>query len=239
MPVPFRSLPPRTARTILLLAALLAAALGLRTAEADTSWPPAGGAFTLTLSTGGEDYTYTAGPSGPTLPALVDGQEVTISVDQAGTTSTFARVRVRQCKIATVNNDAQFNPQISNRCSSAQLGAGESLAYRDTGPLTPGSTDAVTTFKVGVGDAPDVVSQVTGQTLPGFTCDADNSCKIVVNVEVDSLPLSSNYLSFPIQFASEQTEPGPPTDVTATAGDAQAAVTWTAPADDGGSEITG
>ena len=54
-----------------------------------------------------------------------------------------------------------------------------------------------------------------------------------------TLPAGQAFKSYPINYAGSATAPGAPTAVTASAGDAQATVSWAAPASNGGSAITG
>lgn len=170
------------------------------TADADTPFPPVSGPMTLTVTTGGQTYTYPNGGPGPTI-SVSDGQELTITVSSA--TLNFSRLRARQCKqSAPVNNGMDFNPQVSNLCSAGTLGAGSPNAFVDSGPRAPGTTSVTITFKVGVGTAPDVVSAVDDELIPGFTCGPTGACKVVVNAEVTTVPATSNYLSFPLQFGT-------------------------------------
>lgn len=170
------------------------------TAHADTPFPPASGPITLSVTTGGHTYTYPSGGPGPTIP-VVDGQELTISVSSSSVS--FSRLRARQCKQSVpVNNGMDFNPQVSNYCSAGTLGAGSPSAYVDSGPRAPGTTSISITFRVGEGTAPDVVSAVDDELLPGFACGPTGACKLVVNAEITTSPATSNYLSFPLQFGT-------------------------------------
>jgi hypothetical protein len=185
------------------LVALLVATAWTATAHADTVFPPGTGSFTVTLNVNGTNYAYPAGGPGPTIPNVNNGDTVTVTVADAagGPDTNFARLRVRQCAgNREVSNNTEFNPQITNRCSSVTLGAGSTNAFVDSGPVAPGTTSLTTTFKIGAGTAPQIEDPVFGEIIPGFSCGVGNACKIVVNAEVATGSGSSNYLGFPINF---------------------------------------
>ena len=231
---------------VTLLAALVSVVWSQAPSSADTLFPPATGAFTASIETGGSTYDYAPIGSpptshGPTISGVSDGQSMTVSIDgnspPNATESAFSNLRVRQCKGGTtVNNIVDFDPFTTNKCTSVGLGAGDDIV--DTGPLVPGTTTASVVFKAGIGTAPDTISGFDGSTLPGFTCDAANPCQIVMNVQVTSGVGANVFLSYPIEFSGVADVPGTPEAPTATAGDGQASVSWTAPGSDGGSAIT-
>lgn len=185
------------------LAVLLLATAWTATAHADTVFPPGTGSFTVTLNVNGTNYAYPAGGPGPTIPNVNNGDTVTVTVADAagGPDTNFARLRVRQCAAnREVSNNTEFNPQITNRCSSVTLGAGSTNAFVDSGPVAPGTTSLSATFRIGAGTAPQIEDPVFGEIIPGFQCGVGNACKIVVNAEVSTGTGSSNYLGFPITF---------------------------------------
>jgi hypothetical protein len=185
------------------LVVLLAATAWTATANADTIFPPGTGSFTVTVTVNGTTYSYPAGGPGPTIPNVNNGDTVGVAIADAagGPDTNFARLRVRQCAgNREVSNNTEFNPFVTNRCSSVTLGSGSTNAFVDSGPVAPGTTSLSTTFKIGTGTAPDVEDPVFGTNLPGFTCGAGNACKLVVNAEVSTGVGSSNYLGFPITF---------------------------------------
>ncbi len=169
--------------------------------NADSQFPPATGPFTLTVTSGSTVYTYTStgtfpNTTGPTIP-VEDGTPLTVEVSG----DTFARLQARQCKGGVpINNSADFNPDFFNLCTSATLGDGEPLGFRDSGPVAPGTTSIEIPFAVGAGTAPELESQITGEINPGFTCGVGNNCQLVVRVEVSAGVGSSNFLSFPLSF---------------------------------------
>jgi hypothetical protein len=153
-------------------------------------------------------FSATPATTGPTISGLSDGDEITIAVNGGGT-SQFSRFRARQCKPnQPVNNVTEFNPQVANHCSAATLGAGSPGAFVDSGPLPPGTGSVQITFRVGIGVAPDVISAVDDELIPGFTCDESTVCLLVVNAEVTTGSGSSNLLSFPLRFGAAATAPG-------------------------------
>ena len=186
--------------------AVLFATVAATTASADTLYPPNTGAFGLNVNTNASNYPYVQSGSppnavGPTITGVTDGQSMTVSVNGTASSSTFARLRIRQCTgTANVNNIADFDPFTTNKCTSVPLGGGD--AFKDSGPLTPGTSSVSVTFKVGTGTAPDTTSGFDGSTLPGFTCDATHPCKLVAYTSVSSGVGSTNFESYPINFAA-------------------------------------
>ena len=232
----------------LLVAALLAATMLVpgfgSIASADTPVPIPLTPLTLTVQTGSQTYTYPASNSGgfgtgPTIPAVTDGQAATISVEVPG--GSIARVEARQCKNVPVNNQNDFEPFLTNKCSTVQLGSGSYVpgvgAYADSGPKAPGTTQVDLSFVFGLGTAPAIQDPFDGSTIPGFSCLAGDTCRLVVNISIASGGGSDNYLSFPIQLSAPATTPGKPGTPTAVAGNGSATLTWTPPASDGGSPI--
>jgi hypothetical protein len=196
---------PRTLG-LLALAAVLLATVFAASAAADTLYPPGTGAFGLSVTpNAGSPIPYVQTGSapnstGPTITNVTNGQSFTVSVNGAASGSAFARVRVRQCTAAAnVNNIADFDPFTTNKCTSVPLGAGDE--FKDSGALAPGTSTASVTFKVGTGTAPDTVSGFDGSTLPGFTCDSTHPCRLVIYTSVSSLPGSTNFNSYKLNFA--------------------------------------
>ncbi|WP_460712663.1 fibronectin type III domain-containing protein, partial [Nocardioides dilutus] len=78
---------------------------------------------------------------------------------------------------------------------------------------------------------------VTSTTLTGLTNGTAYTFTVVATNAIGDSPASDP--SNTVTPVAPATVPGAPTGVTATAGDAQAMVSWTAPSSDGGSALTG
>ncbi|MRS02629.1 hypothetical protein EG832_05300, partial [bacterium] len=90
---------------------------------------------------------------------------------------------------------------------------------------SPTIDDSYTTDGAGIGSFTSIITQLTPNTLYYVRAHATNS-------------EGTGYGNV-VSFTTNPTVPGAPTGVTATAGNAQATVTFTAPASNGGSPITG
>ena len=115
---------------------------------------------------------------------------------------------------------------------------------------TPGDTQVVVTWAA---PASDGGSQVTGYTATadpgGRTCTTGGALTCTVTGLINGQPytftvvaaniVGSSPSSAPSAAVTPRTRPGPPTGVTGTPGDASVALTWAAPASDGGSQVTG
>ncbi|MGZ4692267.1 MAG: fibronectin type III domain-containing protein [Acidimicrobiales bacterium] len=217
-----RSPRPRSSRLLVVLALIAATFAALLTPSAAET-PPADIPVTVT-ATG--------------LTSVVDGQVAHVHVD-APTSSIFG-VEARIClSSATIDNSADFSPTQGLSCTP------------QANPLSVGSDGFVQVATAPPNSAADLdfrLGKGTSSFDPGdgstvtLTCDETHPCKLVLKLIVPSsvtLPAGQAYKSYPIAYAGSATAPGAPTGVTATAGDTQASVSWTAPASDGGSAITG
>ena len=209
---------------LLLVVALLAATLAVSAAPsgADTPNIP----VTATVS--------------PALTNVTDGFATTIHVSAAHPpnpeNSAIYGLEARICVAsADIQNSADFSPTQGGNCTAHPLSAGTD-GFLQLGTDPPNQT-ADLPFKIGVGSD---TYDFDGNPSYTITCDATHPCNLVVKllVPVDLSPAGQAYKSFPIGYAGSATAPGAPTAVTATAGDAQATVSWTAPASNGGSAIT-
>ncbi len=217
---------PRSTRTrstrILVVLALIAATFAALLAPSSAETPP--GDIPVTVSATG-------------LTNVVDGQVAHIHVD-APTSSIFA-VEARICLgSSTIDNNADFSPTQGLSCTpqANPLSAG-SDGFVQVATAPPNSS-ADLDFKLGKGTSsfdPGDGSTVT------LTCDETHPCKLVLKLVVPAstaLPAGQAFKSYPINYAGSATTPGAPTAVSASAGDAQATLSWTAPASNGGSAIT-
>ena len=111
---------------------------------------------------------------------------------------------------------------------AGELVYGGMTATNGAGTLTPGSSQGVTFTKraqtsSGTQGLEDIVSSVAGQQHAGFSFPTSGPWFMVAGV---------------FKAASGATVPGAPTNASATAGNAQATVSWTAASSNGGSAIT-
>jgi hypothetical protein len=72
--------------------------------------------------------------------------------------------------------------------------------------------------------------------VPSLTCNAATPCDLVIEVNISTAP-GTVYFTQPLTFAAPPTNPGPVTGLTATPGNGQVALSWTAPANTGNSTI--
>jgi len=215
---------PTRARSIHLLVALalIATTLAALLAPSGAETPP--GDIPVTVTATG-------------LTNVVDGQVAHIHV--AAPTSSIFAVEARIClSSATIDNNADFSPTQGLACTPEA----NPLSVASDGfvqvATSPPNSSADLDFKLGKGTSsfdPGDGSTVT------LTCDETHPCKLVLKLVVPAsatLPAGQAFKSYPIAYAGSATAPGAPTAVTASAGDAQATVSWTAPASNGGSAIT-
>ncbi|MGZ4693762.1 MAG: fibronectin type III domain-containing protein [Acidimicrobiales bacterium] len=177
----------------------------------------------------------TATATTPTT-GLVDGSIVHFHVDANGTVagSVFG-VEARICQQgADIQNSADFAPTTGGICATTALSAG-TQNFSSVGTAPP-NLIADLDFKVGVGSSPlaDVGSG------PGtLTCGPGSPCTIWLKMLVPAgvAPAGQAYQHFDISFAAPATAPGAPTGLAGTPGNGSAALSWTAPASDGGAAI--
>jgi chitodextrinase len=190
-------------------------------------------------------YTVTATPGALTPPMTIKaaaGRTVTFSGLANGTSYTF-------------------------RVTAANA-AGSSISSTPSQPVTPrtvpgeptgvaavaGDTEAAVSWTAPAGDGGSAITGYTVTSEPGgFTAEADGATTattvtgltngtaytftvIATNAAGTSSPSSA---SEPVTPVTPIAVPGAPTEVVATAGDAEAVITWVAPLSDGGSAITG
>jgi hypothetical protein len=95
----------------------------------------------------------------------------------------------------------------------------------------------VTPYVGATAQTPTTVANVTSTPMAGLTNGTTYTFKVKATNAIGTGPESA--ASNAVTPSASPTVPGAPTNATATAGDASASVSWTAPASDGGSAITG
>jgi LPXTG-motif cell wall-anchored protein len=219
----------RSARAVLALA-VLGASLMVATApvQADTPSNP----VTTTVQVNGAGTKFSPGA---TITGLHDGDTLNIHVDAQAPPNAVASsifgVSARQCKSGVdIENLIDFTPSQEGNCANVALGAGD---LNPTVATAPPNLTADLAFKVGIGTT--TFPTVDNGTVT-ITCDGSTPCQMVLR---EQAPGGDFFVHYNIQFAAAAHVPGAPTAATATAGNGQAGLSWTAPADDGGSTITG
>ncbi|MEZ5145258.1 MAG: hypothetical protein R2726_22510 [Acidimicrobiales bacterium] len=160
------------------------------------------------------------------LTGLTDGQSVAIHVD-ADLGNAVYSVSTRLCKAsAPIDFDADFAPTLTGKCIATPFpgSVGQASATVNTAPP---NASADISFKVGIGTETFTLQDTSQATV---TCGPADPCKIAVKVQVVG---ATKYFSFPFTYAGQASVPGKPAKPTAAAGDTQATVSWTAPADGG------
>ena len=166
---------------------------------------------------------------------LVNGSTVSVHVDAQSppnaTPSSIFSIDGRICLAsAVINNTADFDPIPGGNCAGHPFNAQSDALVQV--PVDPPNKVGDLSFRVGVGtDTYD-----NGGTPVTITCGPANPCKLVLELLV---PSGFVFTSFPLGYAGGATVPGAPTGVAAVAGTASAAVSWTAPASNGGAAIDG
>ncbi len=186
----------------------------------------------MTVTATVNSHTYSVGQ---TITGLSDGDVVAIHVDAQSPPNAVASsifgIEGRECSdAAPVSNLFDYTPTQGGNCANVALGAG---SLHPTAATAPPNATADMNFAVGVGTTTFTDEDLNSHTI---TCDSTHVCKLVVRLAV---PSADDYVSFPISFGAAATAPGAPGTPTAVAGNASAAVSWTAPTSDGGSPITG
>ncbi len=224
---------PRLAVLLLALAGLLAglcagatAALSAAPVSAETADPP------VTVTATVHSHTYSAGQ---TMTGLSDGDVVSVHVDAQAPPNAVASsifgIEGRECSdAAPIDFLYDYTPTQGGNCANVALGGG---SLHPVVGIAPPNAVGDMTFAVGVGTTTFQDEDLNSHTI---TCDATHVCKLVVLL---SVPGDTDFVSFPISFGAAATAPGAPGTPSAVAGNAQATVSWSAPASDGGSPVTG
>ena len=191
------------------------------------------------LAPGASADTGTTGPVSVSITPttnLTDGQPITVT----GTLASpgFFEIRAHICvagtgAVLTPGDTFDFGYQ-GTYCSKTAPGAGDREQVQ---AYSGAETAASLTFKAGV-TGPGGVTWQDEDTNATHTlnCDATHACELVVQFQTSQAG-GPFYFSSPLHFAAPATNPGPVTGVTATPGNGQVNVSWTAPASDGNSPI--
>jgi len=195
------------------------------TAPVSNGGPPITG-YTVTATPGGQTAT-TTGATSATVTGLTNGTGYTFAVtatNAVGTSSASAAsaaVTPRTTPGAPTGVSAVPGNTQASVSWTAPVSNGGSAVTAYTVTAAPGGRTATTTSATSA-----TVTGLTNGTAYTFTVTATNGA-------------GTSIASSPSSAVTPRTVPGAPTSVTAAAGNTQAAVSWTAPASNGGSAITG
>jgi uncharacterized repeat protein (TIGR02543 family) len=212
------------------------------------SWtPPANGSVTIDTATSGFD-TLLAVYTGSAVGALSDvasnddaGPSVRTSlVTFPATSGTVYRIRVDgyQGDAGTINLHLALTTAPGAPTGVAATAGNASATVSWTAPASNGGTAVtgydVTSYVAGVAQGTTSVGVVTLTTVTGLTNGATYTFRVAAKNAIGTGAQSSDS-----NAVTPQTVAGAPSGVAATAGNASATVSWTAPASNGGSAITG
>ncbi|MCG6551270.1 MAG: fibronectin type III domain-containing protein [Candidatus Magnetominusculus sp. LBB02] len=192
---------------------------------------PIGTSGTVTVSGGQAPYTATSANAG-VASATLSGTNIAVTTVSTGTTSIAVKDGAGNTATVSVSVTADTAPGAPTSVTATPGNAQAAVSF--TAPSSNGGS-TITGYKVtsnpgGVTAAgtssPITVSGLTNGTAYTFTVQAANA------IGTGTPSAASNSVTPGVA-------PGAPTSVTATAGNAQAAVSFTAPSSNGGSTITG
>jgi len=208
-------------------------------AQATVSW-------TAPASDGGSPvtgYTVTANPGGKTVAASASARTATITGLTNGAAYTFTVTATNAAGTGPGVTTNQVTPQAPATAPSVPLnvtasaGAGHATAIW-AAPASDGGTP-VTGYTVTAspgGKSLTVGGSARSATITGLTNGTTYTLSVVAKNAVGTSPSG---VSNPVTPRSVVTVPDAPRSVTASPGNAQATVSWTAPASDGGTPVTG
>ena len=184
-------------------------------------------------------YTVTSSPGGITTTAGATADEVTVPglTNGTGYTFTVAATNAVGGGPASAASNAVTPATVPGAPSAVSAGRGDTTATVSwTAPASDGGSP-ITGYTVT--SSPGGITTTTGATadevtVPGLTNGTAYTFTVTATNDVGAGPASSASVA-----VTPATTPDAPTDVTAQGGNGQASVTWTQPASDGGSPITG
>ena len=176
-------------------------------------------------------------PNGP-LTGLKNLDMVTLNLTADGlgaTPNIVFSVDVRMCRPGiNITLAGQFNASAGN-CIANPLSVGSSAFVQKSfaAPNTSGSASYI------IGTGAETVATHVGPGTP-IVCGPGNPCSLWLREAVPTgiVASGSAFVHFNLDFLSTTSPPGAPTAATATAGNGQANVAWTAPADPGSAAVT-
>ncbi|MGA3147456.1 MAG: HD domain-containing phosphohydrolase, partial [Acidimicrobiales bacterium] len=183
-----------------------------------------------TSANGGEACSWTTGPLTCTVTGLTNGDTYSFTVWATNS-------------VGVGPSSPASNPVTPLTVPWAPSGvsatAGDvSAMVTWTAPASDGGSPVtgyrITTYAGQVAEAVSTVGNVTSELVSGLT-NGDTYSFTVTASNVVGLGATTDFSN----TVTPATVPGAPLSVTATAGDADATVTWTAPVSDGGSPVTG
>ncbi len=205
----------------------VSATAGNGRATVSWGWSPSVTAYTVTSSPGDQTCTSPGGPLWCTVTGLTDGQSYTFTV--------------------VASND--FGDSPPSNASNSVIPQTTPSAPMDV-TANAGDSQATVSWRAPADDGGSAISAYTVTSSPGGkTCTwsaGPLSCSVngLTNGQsytftvVASNGVGDGPASDPSNSVTPATTPDAPTNVSAVAGNGQAAVSWSAPADNGGSTIT-
>jgi titin len=186
--------------------------------------------YTVVANPGGFAATAAAGATSASVAGLTNGTSYTFTV--LASNSLGAGPASSSSSSVTPGPPGQpTNVVVTNVGSGQATVSWVAPAQSGAGPVT--QYDVMASPQ---GIATSVSGNVTSMTLTGMTNGVTYTVDVIADNSVDaSLPSSP---SAPFTPTGSPSLPDPPTNVVAIAGDSQAQISWTAPANTGGSPIT-